>query len=194
MMYFVPVFKAGIWNAWIFMSVFIIQMLIIMLAGEKVNKRSHIPAEARLNKSEKNTSVIANIVWLAALLYSVFLPFKPGTILFYAGLFAFMIGLTILSIATYLFITKPPDQIITQGVYRFSRHPMYLATFLICLGSGMASGSWIFIILCIIMIFCFHKEALVEEKVCLEKYGDVYQEYQNQIPRWIGLPWRKKGW
>jgi protein-S-isoprenylcysteine O-methyltransferase Ste14 len=194
MMYFVPVFKAGIWNAWIFMSVFIIQMLIIMLAGEKVNKRSHIPAEARLNKSEKYTSVIANIVWLAALLYSVFLPFKPGTILFYAGLFAFMIGLTILSIATYLFITKPPDQIITQGVYRFSRHPMYLATFLICLGSGMASGSWIFIILCIIMIFCFHKEALVEEKVCLEKYGDVYQEYQNQIPRWIGLPWRKKGW
>ena len=194
MMNFVPVFKAGIWNAWIFMSVFILQMLIIMLAGEKVNKRSHIPAGARLNKSEKYTSVIANLVWLAALLYSVFLPFKPGTILFYAGLFAFMIGLTILSIATYLFITKPPDQIITQGVYRFSRHPMYLATFLICLGAGLASGSWIFVILCIIMIFCFHKEALVEEKVCLEKYGDVYQEYQNQIPRWIGLPWRKKGW
>lgn len=190
-MYFVPVFKAGIWNAWIYMSVFIIQMLVIMLAGDQVRKRSHVPAAARLNKSEKYTSVIANIVWLVALLYSVFLPFKPGTILFYAGLFAFIIGLTILSIATYHFIMIPPDQIITKGVYRFSRHPMYLATFLICLGAGISAGSWIFLILCVILISCFHKEALVEEKVCLEKYGDAYQKYLNSVPRWIGIPWIK---
>lgn len=188
MMYLIPVFKAGIWNAWIFMSVFIIQMLVIMLADEKVRKRSHVPAEAKLKKAEKYTSFIANIVWLAALIYSVFLPFKPGTILFYTGLFAFMLGSTILSMATCHFIMTPPDQIITKGVYRLSRHPMYLATFFICLGAGISSGSWIFIILCIIMIICFHKEALVEERVCLEKYGNAYQEYLNSVPRWIGIP------
>ena len=191
MMYFIPVFKAGIWNAWIFMSVFIIQMLIIMLAGEKVRRRSHVPAEARLNKSEKYISVIANIVWFAALIYSIFLPFKPGTILFFAGFIVFMSGLIILSIATFHFMVIPPDQMIAKGVYRFSRHPMYLATFLICLGTGISCGSWIFIFLCIIMIFCFHKEALVEEKVCLEKYGDAYQEYLNSVPRWIGILWGK---
>ncbi len=192
-MYLTLVFKAGIWNAWIFMSVFIIQMLVIMLAGEKVRKRSHVPAEARLNKSEKYIPFIANLVWLAALIYSVFLPFKPGRVLFYAGLFTFIIGLTILTIATYHFITIPSDQLITKGVYRFSRHPMYLATFFICLGAGISSGSWIFIILCIMMIICFHKEALVEEKACLEKYGDAYQEYLNHVPRWIGIPGKKYG-
>ena len=192
-MYLIPVFKADVWNAWIFMSVFIIQMLVIMLAGEQVRKRSHVPAEAKLNKSEKYSSIIANIVWLAALLYSVFLPFKPGTILFYAGLCAFMIGLTILSTATYHFIMMPPDQLITRGVYGFSRHPMYLATFLICLGAGISSGSLIFLGLCVIMVLCFHKEALVEEKVCLEKYGDAYQGYMNRVPRWIGRPgYRRK--
>lgn len=187
-MYLTPVFKAGIWNAWIFMSVFIIQMVVIMFAGEQVRKRSHVPAEARLNKYEKYTSFIANFVWLAALFYSVFLPFKPGTIHFFAGLIVFVCGLIILSIATFHFMVTPPDQLISKGVYRFSRHPMYLATFLICLGTGISCGSWIFIFLCIIMIFCFHKEALVEEKVCLDEYGDTYQEYMNRVPRWFGVP------
>jgi len=190
-MYLIPVLKAGIWNAWIFMSVFIIQMLVIMLAGEKVRKRSHIPAEARLNKSEKYTSFAANLVWFTALIYSVFLPLKPGTILFYTGLLAFITGLTVLTTATCHFIMIPPDQIIKKGVYRFSRHPMYLATFFICLGAGISSGSWIFIILCIIMMICFHKEALVEEKVCLEKFGDAYREYLYQVPRWIGISGRQ---
>ncbi len=191
-MHLIPILKAGIWNAWIYMSVFIIQMFIIMFAGEQVKRRSHVPDEARLNRAEKNISVIANIVWLAALLYSVFLPLKIGTILFFAGLLTFAIGLIILTAATCYFLSVPPDQLISKGVYRFSRHPMYLATFLICLGAGISSGSWIFIILSIVMIYCFHREALVEERFCLNRYGKTYQQYMNHVPRWIGLRKRKK--
>jgi protein-S-isoprenylcysteine O-methyltransferase Ste14 len=190
-MYVIPVFKAGIWNAWIFMSVFIIQMLVIMFAGEQVQRRSHVPAEARLHKYEKYASLVANLVWLAALIYSVFLPFIPGTLLFLAGLTVFLTGLLILSIATVNFIKASADRLISKGVYRFSRHPMYLATFLICLGTGISCGSWLFILFSIIMIFCFHKEALVEEKVCLDMYGDSYQQYMNRVPRWIGRPGKK---
>jgi protein-S-isoprenylcysteine O-methyltransferase Ste14 len=29
---------------------------------------------------------------------------------------------------------------------------------------------------------------LVEERTCLEKYGDTYREYMNRTHRWIGLP------
>jgi protein-S-isoprenylcysteine O-methyltransferase Ste14 len=187
-MHLIPTLSPGIWNAWIFMSVFILQMLVIMFAGERVRKRSHIPSEAKPNKNEKYTAVIANFVWLTALVYSIFLPLKPGTVLFYTGLIVFIIGLIILTIATYHFIGIPSDQLITKGVYRFSRHPMYLATFFICAGSGFSSGSWIFLILCMVMVFCFHKEALAEERFCLVKYGDAYQEYMNCVPRWIAIP------
>jgi len=27
-----------------------------------------------------------------------------------------------------------------------------------------------------------------EERMCLEKYGDVYREYMEKTPRWLGLP------
>jgi protein-S-isoprenylcysteine O-methyltransferase Ste14 len=31
-----------------------------------------------------------------------------------------------------------------------------------------------------------------EERFLLEKYGDVYREYLNRTPRWIGIPKSRK--
>ena len=183
----IPAFKIGIWNAWIFMSIFLLQMLVMIFAGKRIRKRSHVPEDARRNNFEKYVSIAGNLVWLSALVYSVFLPLQPGTIWFYAGLSLFIIGLIIMAVATFDFITTPVDLLITKGFYRFSRHPMYLATFFICLGTGIAASSWLFIVFSLIMVYCFHQEALIEEKYCLKKYND-YQEYMNKVPRWLGLP------
>jgi protein-S-isoprenylcysteine O-methyltransferase Ste14 len=191
-MHWTTIIKPGFWNAWVYMSVFIIQMLVIISGSEKVRKRSHLPPDINRNRRDKFTPVIANIVWLIALIYSIFLPLKPGTIWFCIGFFMFLIGLIILTLATYYFIVIPPDQIIRKGVYRFSRHPMYLSTFLICMGAGISSCSWIFLILTAVMIFCFHQEALAEERYCLQKYGHTYQDYIKSVPRWIGIPGRMK--
>ena len=180
--------KIGFWNAWIFMSVFIVQMIIIMFADKSVRERSHVPNDGRRTILEKYIGIIANFIWLTALVYSIFLPLLPGTIWFYTGFFVFSFGVLILSIATSNFMTTPANQLIQKGMYRFSRHPMYLATFMICLGSGIATASWVFIILSVIMILCFHYEALVEEIYCLNKYKDLYKEYMNIVPRWIGIP------
>jgi len=65
---------------------------------------------------------------------------------------------------------------------------MYLSTFFICLGTGIASASWIFIFISIIMALFFYKEMLIEERFCLGKYGNSYKEYSERVPRWIGLP------
>jgi len=189
-LFLVPAFKIGIWNAWIFMSVFLLQMLAIMFIDKRVRKRSHIPIEARLNKLERYAGIIGNLIWLLALGYSVFLPLQPGTTWFYIGLSVFIIGLTLLALATFNFVTTPIDQLITKGVYNFSRHPMYLATFFICLGSGIATISWLFIFFSIIMALCFYQEALIEERYCLNKFNNDYQEYINRTPRWIGIPQR----
>lgn len=180
----IPAFKTGLWNAWIFMSIFLIQMLVMMVAGKRIRKRSHVPEDARRSNFEKYISIVGNLVWLTALVYSVFLPFQPGTIWFYTGLFLFVIGLIIMTIATFNFISTPVDQLITKGVYRFSRHPMYLATFFICLGAGIAAISWLFILLSLIMIYCFYQEALIEERYCLKNYSN-YREYMNKVPRWL---------
>ena len=180
--------KIGIWNAWIFMSVFLLQMLAIMFIAKRVRERSHVPTNARRNTFERYVSIFGNLFWLLAMGYSVFLPFQLGTLWFYIGLSVFVIGLTLMATATFNFIATPADQLITKGAYSLSRHPMYLATFLICLGSGIATVSLIFIILSIIMAACFYQEALIEERFCLNRYGNAYKDYIYSTPRWIGIP------
>ncbi len=187
-MVIMPDLKIGLWNGWLFMSVFILQMLVMMLGDKNVQQRTHIPPEARRNKSEKNVSVIANLIWLVALVYSLFLPFQLTTIWFYVGLTVFVIGLLVLATATMSFMTTPVDELIAKGIYQVSRHPMYLSTFLICMGTGMGTASWIFMLLSVLMAYYFRQEALIEERICLEQYGNDYQEYTKRVPRWIGIP------
>lgn len=189
-MFLIPALKIGIWNTWIFMSVFLIQMLVIFFVDKRVRERSHVSYKLRRNRLEKFASMMGNILWFIALIYSVFLPFHTGTVWFYIGLPAFAIGLLLLTLATYNFIATPVDQLITKGAYSFSRHPMYLATFLICLGSGFASGSLLFVFLTIIMSFCFYQEAVIEERYCFNKYGSIYREYKKRTPGLIGIPGR----
>ncbi|UCD38604.1 MAG: hypothetical protein JSW54_03745, partial [Fidelibacterota bacterium] len=121
-------FEIGIWNAWIFMSVFLLQMLVVMLVDKRVFKRTHVPKEARRNKVDEWAGALGNVFWIIAMAYSVFLPFRLGTAWFYFGLGVFLIGLVVLAIATFNFMTAAPDHVVVRGAYHFSRHPMYLAT------------------------------------------------------------------
>jgi protein-S-isoprenylcysteine O-methyltransferase Ste14 len=183
--------KPGLINGWLFMSVFILQMIGMMFADKQVQERTHIPADANRSKREKSVSIIANGVWLIGLIYSVFLPLRLESFWFYVGLFVFVIGLAFLVLATHSFMTTPIDELITKGIYQLSRHPMYTATFLIFLGTGIAAKDWLFILLSIMIAFCFREEALLEEKICLEQYGNVYWEYMHKVQMWFGIPGQK---
>jgi protein-S-isoprenylcysteine O-methyltransferase Ste14 len=93
----------------------------------------------------------------------------------------------LLTLATLSFITTPTDKLIQRGIYKISRHPMYLATFLICIGAGVASASFIFIILSVILFVCLHYEACVEERYCHKIYKNQYEKYIHRVPMWFGL-------
>jgi len=184
----IPAFEIGVWNAWIFMSSFLLQMLAIILAGKNVAERSGHPADMKKSKAEKRAGIIGNTIWLLATAYSIFLPLQLGTPWFYIGLPVLLIGLGILTVATVNFATAPAEKPATKGAYYFSRHPLYLSMFIIYIGTGIACASWVFILLGIANIFWMRTEALVEERYCLERYNDTYREYMNGTPRWIGLP------
>ncbi|MCW8996873.1 MAG: hypothetical protein OQK77_13750, partial [Psychromonas sp.] len=86
------------------MSVFILQMMLIIFVDKRIWKRSHIPNHFRQTPFDKYISVIANIVWLLSLGYSIFLPLLFGTTLFYIGFSVFIIGVLLLSLATFSFM------------------------------------------------------------------------------------------
>jgi protein-S-isoprenylcysteine O-methyltransferase Ste14 len=183
-----PAFEIGIWNAWIFMSSFILQMLAVMLLGRRTWNRSSLPRDFKRSRLEKITPIIGNGVWLLATIYSIFLPLRLGTAWFYTGLPVFLIGVIILAVATVNFAAAPAEKPATKGAYSFSRHPSYLSMIIIYIGTGIASASWVFILLGLANIFWIRTEARVEERYCLARYNRDYREYMNKTPRWIGIP------
>jgi protein-S-isoprenylcysteine O-methyltransferase Ste14 len=152
--------------------------------GEIFKKMGDVPYE----KGEKRAYVIYMVVLLVLLAYSVFLPLKLGTVWFYAGFTTYLVGLVMFLIAIVNIATTPMGQPFTNGMYRYSRHPLYFSGSITFVGVGLASASWVFLLLSVVIIILQYFQVIAEERSCLETYGDEYQEYLNRTPRWIGIP------
>ena len=65
---------------------------------------------------------------------------------------------------------------------------MYITAFLFFLGVSIATASWVFLLIAIVVTVVSFVFANVEEQNCLEKYGDAYREYMNRTPRYVRIP------
>jgi len=185
----IPAFKIGVWNAWIFMIWSWLYTLAFRLVGKEVwRKASGVASEMKTSRAYKIISYISMLTELMAIVYSIFLPFKLGTIWFYAGIIIFLLGLVVLTVASVNFTITPLNDPITRGIYRYSRHPLYLASLFMYLSVGIASTSWVFLLFFIVQLVSISVAAVEEELYCVEKYGDVYCQYMNSTPKWIGIP------
>jgi len=187
-MMLMPAIDIGVWNAWIFTIWLLIQNFGIRLVSKEVYQRAGDPSDMQPSQAYKIASLLSMLLWLLSTAYSIFLPLKLGTIWFTVGLIIFLLGLVINIIATINFAIAPMNEPITRGVYRYSRHPIYAALFLIYFSVSIASASWIFLLVTIMWAVMLSISVKDEERYCTEKYGDTYREYMNRTPRWIGIP------
>ena len=155
---------------------------------EVYQRASGIASEMKTSRAYKIISYVSMLTELVAIAYSIFLPFKLGTTWFYTGLTIFLLGLVVLTVASVNFAIAPMNEPITRGMYRYSRHPSYLALLLIYLSVVIASASWVFLLILIVQLVSIRIAAIEEEHYCLEKYGEAYRDYMNRTPRWIGIP------
>ena len=126
--------------------------------------------------------------WIGATLYSIFLPLRVGTGWLWVGLGFFVLGLLALVLGVLAVSKTPEGKPFTSGIYRFSRHPVYLSMILVYLGVSIAAASWLFFLITVITCFLQRYQAIKEEGFCSREYGDVYREYMNNTPRWLGQP------
>jgi protein-S-isoprenylcysteine O-methyltransferase Ste14 len=191
-MSFLPAFEIGVWNTWIFMFAWVffhvvpIDWPIFRYDIKSMYKKSG--ASIPYNKKEKIINNLEMAIWIILFIYSVFLPLPLGTPLLYAGIALFVAGLIITEIAGIPWYTTSFDEPITRGLYRYSRHPIYIGVFVQYLGIGIASASGLFLLLIVIQIALSVPSVAAEERFCRDKYGDTYREYMNRTPRWIGIP------
>jgi len=67
---------------------------------------------------------------------------------------------------------------------------MYVFIVLVLLGVGVASASWILLLLAAITAIGVTRpiSVRVEEAECIRHYGDAYRKYMENTPRWLGMP------
>jgi len=184
----VPAFDIGIWNAWIFAAPFILANFIpVLICRENYKKVS--PDSVPPSKIKKNVDDPITGIFILSLIYSIFIPLKLGTAWFYTGLIISLIGIVLFIAAALIFFITPIDEPITKGLYRYSRHPQYIAMPLMFIGMGIASASWVLLLIAIVfsLDLVFIRTAQ-EERFCCDKYGDIYRTYMSRTPKWIGLP------
>ena len=78
------------------------------------------------------------------------------------------------------------SSLVTQGVFRFSRNPMYLGFALILGGIAVLLGSLspfpVILVFIVLMEIIFIR---VEEKMLEQKFGRAYLDYKRRVRRWL---------
>lgn len=76
--------------------------------------------------------------------------------------------------------------VVTGGVYRYTRNPMYLGLLLVLLALALWLGNGIAPIMLIVFVLYLTRFQIVpEERALLAKFGDEYARYTRQVRRWI---------
>ena len=105
-----------------------------------------------------------------------------------------MLGIVLMASAIGLFKRTGQDpkpwkstpEIISTGVYRFTRNPMYLGMALlqIGIGAGLENG-WIVAFVPPVLLAVYRTAVRPEEAYLVGKFGDAYRQYRRSVRRWL---------
>lgn len=78
------------------------------------------------------------------------------------------------------------SSLVTSGVYRLSRNPMYLGMLIILLTAVLKFGNpFGLIVLPLYVLYMNRFQIIPEEQAMVEKFGDEFTSYCNNVRRWI---------
>lgn len=73
--------------------------------------------------------------------------------------------------------------LVSKGIYRIIRHPQYFAGVLIGIALPMITQHLLVAILGLIVVVTNYLNTYDEEKKCIEKFGEEYKQYMENVPR-----------
>ena len=104
-----------------------------------------------------------------------------GSIITVAGLLGALWARTVLGRNWSGYVTyKENHELVTNGPYKFVRHPIYLSILLMLLGTFVYTGIDFVLGMIIIASFVFITRVFKEEKIMIELFGDRYKDYMKE--------------
>ncbi|MBV6702238.1 isoprenylcysteine carboxylmethyltransferase family protein [Kitasatospora aureofaciens] len=76
--------------------------------------------------------------------------------------------------------------LVTTGVYRISRNPMYTGLALVYTGGSLRAGSWWPLVELPAVLLLIRRLVIEpEERYLSSKYGEQYESYRGRVRRWL---------
>lgn len=172
---------AGYWLLLLFLMVRF--GLLLIISKEAIRRAGYF---APRQKSEKTAYYIYQMSNIVFFLYLIVSPVKIDfSLLFYCGIVFFIIGLLLCAISVVYFAFPNDEGLNTNGIYQFSRNPMYVAYFVCFLGMSLLTQSLRMLVTVFIFQISAHWIIISEERWCVEKFGKHYEDYMKTVRRYI---------
>lgn len=119
---------------------------------------------------------------------------SPAPLLASGALFACALVVTLAGVAAFRRAKTTVDPthpeastaIVTTGIYRFTRNPMYLGFLLALIGLGVFLGNIAAMVVPLLFIAYLNAFQIVsEERALRARFGERYSTYLGQVRRWI---------
>lgn len=81
---------------------------------------------------------------------------------------------------------KDKTEMITGGIYRYSRNPAFLGFDLIYISILLAFFNWALLLFSVLAAVLLHLQILQEEKFLSETFGQSYLDYKAKVHRYLG--------
>lgn len=180
----IPTLEIGWLNGWILLAIeFSIQGFLLLIFPKDVVSR--LFDRSGWSEKQRVFTIIGKVFSLVCLILIILTPLKTNSYVFIVGLIFYTVGLVGLVLAMMNFKDTPINQPVTKGVYKISRHPQIVALFVIFFGICVAMGSWAAVFTLLVSKLLQHYGILAEEEVCLKLYGESYDAYMKQVPRYF---------
>ncbi|MGH3664813.1 MAG: methyltransferase family protein [Egibacteraceae bacterium] len=82
-------------------------------------------------------------------------------------------------------LRHPPERLVTTGIYRFSRNPMYLGHQIFLAGLALMTRSPLAAAVFAAHVPWFDARAKRDEAGLAQRFGEDYEAYRRRVPRWL---------
>jgi protein-S-isoprenylcysteine O-methyltransferase Ste14 len=192
-------------NPWFAKATILVASVVMVLIRAPHGHRSRTVKVARSYKGRLEVFLLilawigffVPLVWILSPAFSFAeYPLTPGPLV--AGIACFVAGLWLfhrshVDLGTNWSITlelREQHQLVTHGVYRRIRHPMYTSLFVYSVAQALVIPNWIagpsyFVVFA--TLFAFRIAA--EERMMLEQFGNEYAAYGSRTKRLVPGVW-----
>jgi protein-S-isoprenylcysteine O-methyltransferase Ste14 len=192
-------------NPWIAKVIVLAGTLTMIAIRAPHGRRSRNVKVAKSRKTSLETGLLVlawigffiPLIWIASPMLS-FAEYRLGLGPLVAGVMCFVIGLWLLyrshaDLGTNWSVTlevREQHRLITQGIYRRIRHPMYFALVVYSLGQALVIPNWVAgpaNLVAFTILFALRVHA--EEQMMTDVFGDEYTTYAARTKRLVPGVW-----